>query len=284
MSRAGHPRTGRPWGSCWPRRSSPHHPEPRQEDFLEGPHRTKGAPLRAVAHAAAHRWQWSSEKLESAPRAGEESGGCSEETAKPQTKGSQKQYGPPWEFAIFSCPGLEAPNFKKWKKVKRGLSSKLQKFFQRQPRGAHGGLRIVRFSINIRPRAPSGLRLRQLGEEGNQIVVGAESASPQAAGMRRRHPRRGGEGQRGHVQRGGRRAGGGCGWRGAATWRCRAAGGGAWTRARERLTTGPTGGDWRTPRGGGGSGVGQAGSVPKWLPRGFSWGGFALFLSFFFFF
>ena len=36
---------------------APHPPEPRQEDFLSGPPQDKGALLRAVARAAAHRWQ-----------------------------------------------------------------------------------------------------------------------------------------------------------------------------------------------------------------------------------
>lgn len=39
------------------------------------------------------------------------------ETAGPQTKGSQKQYGPSWEFVIFSCPGLKLQIKTKTKKI-----------------------------------------------------------------------------------------------------------------------------------------------------------------------
>lgn len=46
----------------------------------------------------------------------EEFRGGSLETAGPQTKGSQNQYGPPWDFVILSCPGLTL-QIKKKKKI-----------------------------------------------------------------------------------------------------------------------------------------------------------------------
>lgn len=54
------------------------------------------------------------------------------------------------------------------------MTKKFPEATQRCPRRPPGRA----FLYKYRPRAPGGLRLQQPGEEGNQIFVGADSASP----------------------------------------------------------------------------------------------------------
>lgn len=174
----------------------------------------------------------------------------------------------------------EAPNFKRGKKqrIKTGTPLQIIKILQEAtkwcPRRPPGHA----FLYKYRPRAPGGLRLQQPGEEGNQILVGADSASP---GGRARSllPRRAGEGQRGHVVRPGPTRRG----RGRRARGCHAARGRPERRrvdAGGRLTTGPTDAKVRRRRARAGRKRAEVTS-PRALLGGCAF--FFLCLSFFFF-
>lgn len=105
---------------------APHHPEPRQEDFLSGPPQDKRGALRARARAAAHRWhRGGGDELESA---GSETGRKREAGAGSHGRGTadkrlSAQYGPPHDFALLRGPGakLQISKNQSRKKIKRGI-------------------------------------------------------------------------------------------------------------------------------------------------------------------
>lgn len=106
------------------------------------------------------------------------------EAAKPQTKGSQKQYGPPWGFVIFRCPDLELQIAKRkityictYIYIKMGTPLQIMKILQEATKWCPQRPPGHAFLYKYRPPAPGGLRLQQPGEERNRIVVGADSAS-----------------------------------------------------------------------------------------------------------